>query len=200
MPGEALGSTLGDVNENRGLVVLGIAAFGVVGLSMVLLYLFAKRAMRMAEFPFYQMDPSYFPPAATSPETLPGGIEVDDPLFGPAPGDPFPGETARILPPPSQTNTYSLLASQSQRIASAFPNWMTTVSLLATSPPGATAIIATDIGILNGVSVTFPTGNVAIVPVGNTSAITITLAPGESLFAKGSVDDVLLTVMIQVAT
>jgi hypothetical protein len=176
-------------SENRGWLVLCAAALGVFGLSIVVWLL--RRTTRLE----YALD------ALRDHRTARLESTVDALLLRPhapscSPAAAHATDALMMASPPrraSLTQSYSLRSDSPVRVATAFSDRETECTLAAVTPPGQSALVAADLATLNQTDIAYPTGSLFVVSV-HDMPLTIRLAPGDKLFALGTVDDVLLSV------
>lgn len=153
-----------------------LGAFGLAGLGMVLFYLLARRALGLTAGAPALAPPSPFAPLAPLP-SLGGGARAP---------------RAR----PSVALTVALVAADAVMVVQARDDAPALAVVRAVSPQGALAIVSDDYIKAASASGANPTGGVFLVPVGG-SPQRIRLRPGQGIYAKGSVDDVLLSATME---
>jgi hypothetical protein len=174
MSGPVAGPEKENVISTAALWALILGGVGVAVTSMVLVYLMAKRMVASSA--------PVFPVPAPPPMPLDFQAQL--------------AHAAPALPPKTQmidTRTYALRQASPTRIATAYMNQTTLVTLRAVQPPGASIVVANSLAVANEVDTVYPTGSVIVLPVGGAPQ-EILLSPGDALFAKGSVDDALVSV------
>lgn len=169
-------------DENRNWSILICAAFGLVGLSALIYFLCRRTAtletevhlLRDQRITFLE---SLLPIASQGAQPIPLSLRM-------------PTARRSLVP-----TTYNLVTDQAIRVATAFPERETIVTLSAVSPPGQYAILAADLATMVQADPASPAGGVYVLGVSD-QPLVFQLAPGASLFARGSVDGLLLSVSL----
>lgn len=170
--------------------LISVVGFGVMGLAVWCLYCLARRSMWLAQ----QGSPNLLYPAwAPPPEALMSVPSIDVPVQAalPAPAEQL-ATTPRYV---ASTYTVALDPTGIAMVAGGFTDAPAIAIVTAVSPGGASAILSLDPAVVSQADPQFPTGNLAVVNVGQRS-YRVRLQPGQSLYGKGTADNTLVSASV----